>query len=323
MDQDKIRNLLEKYLRGTCSQEERELIDRWFEADQRFEQPLATGKVQELEEAILSRIQKHLPLKHRNRNDTRRLWFTSSIAASIALLIGVFILFSKRSQSGSEGKQPVPKLFTFHTEPGQRAKLRLPDSSTIWLNGNTAIRYDQHFAGPNRAIYLDQGEAFFEVYPNQHKPFIVYTTKLQTRVLGTSFNLQVQNHRNQYNLSINTGKVSVSHNQGKIQHTVLTARQQFTYDYINGRHQIKAIQPGSEHAWIYNELVFQSASWKEVVAQLQTWYGVSIHLNLRRGQHETFTARFEDPTLEAVLKALQKINPFQYTIKKKEVHIHN
>ncbi|MEH6304170.1 FecR domain-containing protein [Olivibacter sp. CPCC 100613] len=319
MDQNKIRSLLEQYLRGTCSQEEREWMDRWFEADRNSEQPLADGKAQELEEAMLSRIQEHLP----QRTNKRRLWFAASIAASIMLLIGVFILFSRPGQRHQETKQPTPKLFTFHTEPGQRAKLRLPDSSIIWLNGNTAIRYDQHFTGPNRAIYLDKGEAYFEIHPDQHQPFIVHTATLQTRVLGTSFNLQVQNHRNQYSLSINTGKVSVSHNQGKIQHTVLIAGQQFTYDYINGSHQIKAIQPGSEHAWIYNELVFQSASWKEVVAQLQTWYGVTIYLDLQRGRNETFTARFEDPTLEAVLKALQKINPFQYNIKKKEVHIHN
>jgi len=321
MDQDKIRSLLEKYLNDTCSQQEKEFIDRWFEADRERERPLTPGKSRELEEEILVRIQGHLPQALPTQKKRQTFWFVSRIAASILLLIGVFIFFSRQQKSTEQVKQPVSNLFAFHTEPGQRAKLRLPDSSVIWLNSNTTIRYDQNFAGPERAIYLDRGEAFFDVHPDQHKPFIVHAAALQTRVLGTSFNLQVQNYRNQYTLSINTGKVSVSHKQGYLKNTLLNAGQQLTYNYANGSHQIKAIQPGSEHAWIYNELVFQHASWKEVIAQLQTWYGVDIHLHVQQGQHETFTAKFEDPTLESVLKALQKINSFQYTIKKKEVHI--
>lgn len=323
MDEHKIRSLLAKYLNGTCNQEERELIDRWFEMDRAQEIPLTKENAQQLGEAILSGIQSHLPQDRPAQPRLNRIWFTTGIAASIVLLIGIFILFNKQAQSGKERKPLAPKLFAFHTEPGQKAKLQLPDSSIIWLNGNTAIRYDQHFTGPNRTIYLDQGEAFFDVYPDQRKPFIVHTATLQTRVLGTSFNLQVHNHRNQYSLSMNTGKVSVSHKQGKLKNTLLSAGQQFTYNYANGHHQVKAIQPGSEHAWIYNELVFQGATWKEVVAQLQTWYGIVIHLNLQQGLSETFTAKFEDPSLEAVLKALQKINAFHYTIKKKEVHIYN
>lgn len=321
MDQDNIRNLLEKYLLGTCSQQEKEIIDRWFEADQGEEQTLPANKARQLEEEILSRVQSHLPQEVAIRNKQRAGWFVSRIAASILLLIGIFIFFSKQPKKTDGAKQAVPKLFSFHTEPGQRAKLRLPDSSIIWLNGNTAIRYDQHFAGPDRAVYLDKGEAFFDVHPDTHKPFIVHTAVLKTQILGTSFNLQVQNHRNEYTLSVHTGKVRVSHEQSKAKHILLEAGQQFIYSYGDAHQQVKTIQSGNEHAWIYNELVFRNATWGDVVAQLETWYGVTIHLDLQKGRQDTFTAKFEDASLGSVLKALQKINSFQYTIKKKEVYI--
>ncbi|WP_134090174.1 FecR family protein [Olivibacter sp. XZL3] len=323
MDQEKIHSLLEKYLNGTCSQQEKESIDAWFESDRHRDRVLTKGKAMELEEEILTHVKNRLSLPTGQRNRRRSLWFSTGIAASILLLLGGLIFFTMHHRNREQDKQPTAKLFTFHTEPGQKAKLRLPDSSIVWLNGNTAIRYDQKFTGATRAIYLDSGEAFFEVHPHPRKPFIVHTAELQTQVLGTSFNIQVKDHRNQYILSINTGKVNLIHSQHKLPNTLLSAGQEFSYHYNKDTYKIQPIQPGNEHAWIYNELVFQNASWKKVVAQLETWYGIRIHLNLQKGRHETFTARFEDPTLESVLKALQKINRFRYTINKKEVHISN
>ena len=44
-----------------------------------------------------------------------------------------------------------------------------------------------------RNVYLE-GEAYFEVTKNRHKPFIVQSDAMRVRVLGTTFNFKSDKH---------------------------------------------------------------------------------------------------------------------------------
>lgn len=65
----------------------------------------------------------------------------------------------------------------------------MPDSSEIWLNAGTAIKYPEKFSKAQRLVYLD-GEAYFSVRKDVAKPFIVETSQLSVKVLGTRFNVK-------------------------------------------------------------------------------------------------------------------------------------
>src|SRR3546814_8870970 len=56
----------------------------------------------------------------------------------------------------------------------------------------------------------DLGEAFFEVTPDASSPFVVYSGDLVTRVVGTSFNIKAYRDGTTDEVSVFTGKVSVS-----------------------------------------------------------------------------------------------------------------
>nr|WP_253906447.1 FecR domain-containing protein [Chitinophaga sp. SYP-B3965] len=79
------------------------------------------------------------------------------------------------------GKHNVPEQ-TWLTGKGERKKIRLPDSSLVWLAPCSELKYQE------RKVVLS-GEAFFEVATNAEHPFIIHTQSLTTKVLGTAFNI--------------------------------------------------------------------------------------------------------------------------------------
>lgn len=321
MTKEAIGQLLERYLAGECSPDELQVIDNWF--DQREQQsPLTAADTRRLADEMLAAIKHHTVL-HESRlmPRIRRIWWRSAAAAALVLASLGYLFFDQIQQVPSAQRADAPsEFFTYHTLPGQRAKLLLPDSTVIWLNGSTAIRYDKALDGAVREVFLDRGEAFFDVRPDTSRPFLVHANQLVTRVLGTSFNIQLTNDRSAYRLTVSTGKVGVTHRDSLASAAVLAAGQQLVYPHT-GDYVVSEVDPTDFSAWTRNELVFRNASWAEVANRLHTWYGVTVALHLREGARETFTARFENPALETVLEALQKINKFQYTINRKEVSI--
>ncbi|QNL51051.1 FecR domain-containing protein [Olivibacter sp. SDN3] len=325
MDSEQLKKLLEKYLSGKCSAEEKLFVDEWFST--------SGEKAAHLDEADLKRIEKEMFTHIRGRTfgnnipvitSVKRFRSWQSIAAAFLLLIGIgYIFFFRKETASVEQVDAIPQLSTFQTKAGQKAKLLLPDSSVIWLNGNSSIRYDQAFRGARREVLLDSGEAFFEIRTDPAKPFIVYADGLRTQVLGTSFNIQMRNHRNQYMLTVNTGKVNVRSKDGRVPLIPVDAGQQFTYNREGGNHSVKHARTTDFSAWKSNEFILKNASWKEIADKLWGWYGISCKLLLTTGDRETFTAKFDNPSLEEVLNALRKINHFNYKIIKKEVIITN
>ncbi|SKB64846.1 FecR family protein [Parapedobacter luteus] len=324
MTKQAISDLLERYLAGRCSREEREWIDQWFDQQEPVTTALTESDADRLAEEILAAINERTVAAERRTGMRvgRKAWWRG-VAAAIVLLAGAgYLLVSQRDSTPAQEQLPVRSVFTLHTEPGQRARLTLPDSSVIWLNGRSAIRYDKVFDGAIREVFLDSGEAFFEVQHDPTRPFVVHAGEVDTRVLGTSFNVEVANHRNEYQLTVATGKVSAgTAEELHVPATVLEAGQQLVYNRKAGSHEVRTVDPADYSAWTRKVLVFHHAPWPEVAARLSAWYGVDVQLQLRRGAQETFTARFEDPSLAAVLNALQKINKFHYTINRKEVRI--
>lgn len=100
-----------------------------------------------------------------------------ALAASIIPLIFLGLFLSS--------DRPEPQYTQFSTEVGQRKMLSFPDGSHIDLNTNSRMRVKLNER--TRIVYLDRGEAYFEVAADKHRPFYVFTGDRLVRVLGTKF----------------------------------------------------------------------------------------------------------------------------------------
>ena len=88
----------------------------------------------------------------------------------------------------------------------------LCDGTEVWLNANSNFVYPTAFIGDERIVTLE-GEAYFKVTKDPERPFIVKTKTVQTRVLGTEFNIRSYTPEDTHVVLIN-GKVEVSNTKG-------------------------------------------------------------------------------------------------------------
>jgi transmembrane sensor len=91
---------------------------------------------------------------------------------------------------------------------GKTSELILPDGSRVWLNAGSRLIYPEFFADKNREVLLI-GEAFFDVEHNEKQPFIVQTSDLRIKVLGTRFNVSAYPSDHVIETVLTHGRVSL------------------------------------------------------------------------------------------------------------------
>jgi transmembrane sensor len=94
---------------------------------------------------------------------------------------------------------------TYRTEPGEQRRLRLADGSTVMLNTQSKLRV--RFDGAERRLFLDYGQAWFQVAKDAQRPFRVFVGKDEVRALGTAFDVRRDGER--ATVTLEEGKVAI------------------------------------------------------------------------------------------------------------------
>ncbi|HFL6955517.1 TPA: FecR domain-containing protein, partial [Stenotrophomonas maltophilia] len=93
----------------------------------------------------------------------------------------------------------------YTTEVGGREVMALSDGSRVELNTHTELRAQ---VDPSlRHVWLDKGEAFFDVKPDPAHPFVIHAGDHKVVVLGTKFS--VRQERERLEVAVLEGKVRV------------------------------------------------------------------------------------------------------------------
>jgi ferric-dicitrate binding protein FerR (iron transport regulator) len=118
----------------------------------------------------------------KSRLNRRRVWLA---AASVAIILfGGWLWKTSQSSLKEETKQEA-----LEARKGSRSRSLLPDGTTVWLNAGSKLYYENDFTGTTREVRLE-GEAFFDVVKQPDRPFIVHTSGIDIKVLGTAFNVK-------------------------------------------------------------------------------------------------------------------------------------
>ncbi|MEM8682171.1 MAG: FecR domain-containing protein [Pseudomonadota bacterium] len=94
----------------------------------------------------------------------------------------------------------------YYTAVGDQQEVSLPDGSSILLNTSTSLNVE--FSGERRSVFLDTGEAHFEVAHDAKRPFVVVTSVGIVRAVGTAFTVHV--HEKQAEVTVTDGIVEIS-----------------------------------------------------------------------------------------------------------------
>lgn len=148
--------------------------------------------------------------------------------------------------------------------------LVLSDSTKVWLNAESSLKYPVAFTGAERRVEIS-GEAYFEVAHNANQPFIVANGKTIIKVLGTHFNVNTYKDNGKVIVTLLEGSVNVSNG---IRSGMLKPGQQARVNdeirVINSSDTAKAM------AWKKEVFDFTQTSIVEIMKQMERWYDVQV-----------------------------------------------
>ena len=213
MNRQSFAILLNKYLNGECSDEEQQIVEQWY--DLLEEIPDSKWNIKELEEKLWQKIKGQV-FEEETEVVSLSFWqnnrFRIGIAASILLMLGAFTWIYTQKEvfsATTSTQQSIAKgMLEIQNFSNQAKKLTLEDGSQVTLQPKSKLSYPEHFNADKREVYLT-GEAFFEVEKNPQKPFFVYSGKVTTKVLGTSFYVKNLDGIKKIEVEVVSGRVSV------------------------------------------------------------------------------------------------------------------
>lgn len=207
----------------------------------------------------------------------------------------------------------VPKAGIYH--------LILSDGTKVWLNSDTKLTYPVAFVGDKRIVSLS-GEAYFEVAHNKKKPFIVETSNMDIKVLGTIFNVNTHADNGNVSAVLVEGKVEVGKGENE---SVVLAPGQLAQRSVNGLGKngivVKNVDVSQYVAWKLGVFSFRKTSLSEILRRVERYYDIQT-IYTREIEEEFFTGDISrDKSLESLLKVLELSTSVKFEIKGKRVYI--
>lgn len=310
-----------KYLMRKCSPEELEQVNRWITANPSnaewlfemeriwsLKDELRFSDEQKIEKAyaeFLTRIDKG---KKAATVPTRRsIGFRRYLryAAAVIVIVGLAGVLYHTQKSASPSATTTVEVPT-----GQLASLTLSDGTKVWLNSQSKLTYPENFQKSDRIVKLE-GEGYFEVTHNEASPFIVETSSVKVKVLGTKFNLRAYDETS--SVTLREGKVKVSVDEIS-QEVLLNPDEQAVYMTGENRIEVAAVETDNVSAWINGTIIFDNTPFSEVLKTLSRHYGATFDTSTIPTDSMNLTLQLTNESLKETLKYISLATDIAYEI---------
>ncbi|HEY9363711.1 MAG TPA: FecR family protein [Chitinophagaceae bacterium] len=287
-----------------------------------------------------------------SRHDPQLQYFENSIRrrrkkrllvysfASIALTVAGFLFFFN---THVETKKQATAIHTVDVKYGNRSKTILPDGTTVWLNAGSTLHY-KNFTDSLREVDL-QGEGYFAVSHQPQRPFIVHTSGIHIKVLGTTFNVKSYPDEKTVETTLINGSVELT-KTGSNKSIFLKPNQKIVLyknssvpanNYIGSNKRLETvlnekvklinldtatkIMERTETSWVYNRLIFRGDNFEELAKKMERWFNVTCIFTDNKVKSLRFNGSFENETIEEALDALRLAAKFNFKTNNNEVYI--
>lgn len=206
---------------------------------------------------------------------------------------------------------------------GGQFALTLSDSTRVWLNSDSKIKYPVVFPkGSPRVVELVYGEAYFDVTPsknNEGTSFQVKNKNQKITVLGTEFNVKAYNDESVIKTTLVEGKVAV---KTASKEELLTPNQQLTLNKSNLSTKIATIKVYDAVAWRDGVFSFNNHTLEEIMTVLARWYDVEIIFKNNELRKTKFTGVLRrEKSISEILSIIKESNTLNYDIKNRTLYI--
>lgn len=292
--------LIDKYLAGEASEEEKLLIDQWINRPSDESKRLTPLKRSALIKSIWGNIfarirpsEDSAPLTGKRTgivttlNPTKRKFMVRIAAAVLLLVMGAVITQYISGRNKNAG--PVYASVTANNH--EALHYTLPDGSKAYLFPGSSVQVPDNYDHSDRQIKVT-GRAFFEVQHNPSKPFYVTAGALQTRVLGTSFEVNALPEQHP-TVVVKTGRVAVSWGGQPLAELTLNKRLSIDVSHARPVTRIDSVNAAGLCNWWNGAFKFEQTPLPDVLRNISQWYKVPIIILGHQWQTEKVTIQIE------------------------------
>jgi transmembrane sensor len=296
-----------KYLKNKCTSSEREEIETWLNTSEenqelysnlkgiwenaekvpdeiRVDFKKAWEKI-ESKAGIANKPAKKIPMKVSYKLLLR-------IAAILVILIGLGTLIKMLYFDNQS-------IIIESNLTATQKEIHLSDGTIVFLNRNSQLTYPESFKKNTREIKLE-GEAFFKVAKDSLHPFMVQAGGTITKVLGTSFNVNVKDS-SKVIVSVLEGKVALTSENNQLK---LTKGEQGTFDKKTRQFIKSQITDENYLSWKTGILSFNNQKLGEAVKVISEYYSKTIEVEPEL-QDRMITVTFNKQPFSEVLEILE------------------
>jgi len=319
------------------------LRDAWLASS--LNRPVAKEQIEKSWKRVRPKMENSIPFEKNNKSFPGTGIYNISIRFMkiAALLLFTFLLGSVSTRlflSRPIEKQNLP-FFTVEAPRGAKSFVTLTDGTRVWLNAGSKLRYSSNYNQQNRDIYL-QGEGYFEVAKNKNVPFLVHSSGIVIRAVGTAFNVKAYSDDGLVETTLVEGVVSIEskNKAGQKETIILNPNQKASYNTTEKALVVKnAIINQSEDkeinkivarpgklvvaknintpiytSWKDKRWIFQKESLENFAVRLERLYDVKVIFKDEFLKDYNLSGSFEQETIEQVLDAIRMTIPMDYSI---------
>ncbi|WP_316751122.1 FecR family protein [Pedobacter gandavensis] len=312
MESQEFKEILKRFSENKLTEAEQLNLEKWYAS---YDAEEFTGFQ---DEAHASRIKAEMfvaigPIQEQKGLRLPNWRKTLPYAAAAVLLIAVGLLF--KPMGIGEQIVDLPVYMVYRTNATESKKITLADNSIIHLNPSSEFKIARDFGRQgSRTVFLEKGNAFFEVAKDPEHPFLVHSGLLTTTVLGTKF--KVSHYTDQkgdlaIEVSLVEGKVAVATPQKVL--TQLVPGKKINYNLRTNTWKQDDFGLADNNQWYVTSIDLNQGSFEEVARIVKLYYGVSLTIeDPNVGRYQYNIQMRSTHTLSETLKIICSIHHKKY-----------
>lgn len=233
--------------------------------------------------------------------------FASAFAAIVLMVAGAVWYFQTPSP------QPSNSLALLHngenalTAIGEISSYTLPDGSTLTVNADSNVRVA--FTDERRQIFLERGQAFFEVQHNTKRPFVVVAGAQTIVVTGTQFDVRYDAQKSATQVAVVAGHVNVGDsNHSADANAFLALEANDVFNFPQGGPPMRvALAANLVSAWQKRKLYFESTTVGDVLLSVNRYTTKRLELADPKLADLPLSGSFKAGDTDAILFSLETL----------------
>lgn len=315
-----------QYFENSLSEQERAQVEAWIDSSQENRKTAQSlyllcyaNDSLRVMESVDSKAALRKVLSRDAHSRRRRLWNRiSHIAAMLFIPVASVALWHLSTRK--EIEEPIEQAVQYvemRTLSGMVSCVTLPDSSKVWLNSNSYLKYPVRFE-EERCVEL-VGEGYFDVTKDPERKFLVKTEAMVVEVLGTEFNVDAHDRSGRdIRTTLVEGSINLSFNGNDNREHLVSVRpgQMVSLDPATRDWRIQRVDTSSTGSWKEGRIIFDKTPFREALRMIENRFNVEFVVKNTAYYEHNLTGMFTDQRLDIILEHLRRSSNVRFRTKR-------